>query len=65
MENVFLAIVRDWEDRPLTVEEAKEVESKIMRPILELIHGIGFDATSGEIFALLNGVVSAYLTCFG
>lgn len=62
MEKVFLGIARDWEDRPLTVEEAKEVESKIIRPIEELIHGIEEDAPSGEILALLNGFVSAYLT---
>lgn len=64
MEKVFFGVADYWDDRPLTVEEAQEVQSKMMRPLQELIRGIEDNAPSGEMFALLNGVVSAYLTCF-
>ena len=62
VERVFLGIASHWENRPLTVEEAKEVESKLVRPLEELIRGIEENASSGEILALLNGFVSAYMT---
>lgn len=64
MEKIFLGVADHWDDRPLTVEEAQKVKSKMIRPLEELIRGIEYSAPSGEIFALLNGVVSAYLTCF-
>ena len=62
MEKVFLSVADHWEDRPLRVEEAKEVESKMIGSLEELIRGIESNASSQETFGLLNGVVSAYLT---
>ena len=61
MEKVFLDVAHHWEDRPLAVEEAKDVESKMIRPLEELIHGIEENASSGEILGLLNGFVAAHL----
>jgi len=64
MEHIFLDIARQWEDKPLVVEEANLVESKIYKPLEELIEGIATNASSEEIFTLLNRVVSAYLVSF-
>lgn len=64
MEQVFLGIARDWEDRPLPVEEAKQVEEKVIQTLKDLVDGIGANASSEEVFNLLNMVVSAYLISF-
>ena len=64
MEHIFLDIARHWEDRPLPVEEAKLVESKMMEPIKELVEVIGANASSADIYILLNRIVSAYLISF-
>lgn len=60
MQYIFSNIARNWEDRPVTVEEAKLVESKMTEPLENLIEGIIADASSAEMFDLLNNVVSAY-----
>lgn len=64
MEHIFLDIARHWEDKPLSVEEAKLVESKLIKPLEDLIQGIGANASSEETFSLLNRLVSAYLISF-
>jgi len=64
MEHIFLDIARHWEDKPLPVEEAKLVESKMIKPLEELVEGIEANASSEEAFNLLNRVVSAYLISF-
>ena len=64
MEKVFLDIARNWEDRPLTVEEAKLVESKILKPLEDLVEGIETFASGEEVLHLLDRVVSAHLTIF-
>lgn len=64
MEHIFLDIARHWEDKPLVVEEAKLVESKMIKPLEDLIEGIEVNASSEEVLNLLNRVVSAYLVSF-
>ena len=64
MEHIFLDIARYWEDKPLPVEEAKLVESQLIEPLEDLIDGIVANASSEEVFNLLNRVVSAYLIAF-
>lgn len=64
MEHIFLDIARQWEDKPLLVEEAKSVESKMIKPLEELIEGIEAAASNEETFNLLNEVASAYLISF-
>ncbi len=64
MEQVFLGIARDWEDRPLPVEEAKLVESKLIRPLEGLVEGIEANLPTEEIYSLVNEVVSDYLVAF-
>lgn len=61
MEHIFLGIAKDWEDRPLTVEEAKFVESGMIKSLEELIEGIEKSALPEEVFKLLNRAISAYL----
>jgi len=46
------------------VEEAKQVESKMMKPLEDLVEGVAISASSEEVFNLLNSVVSAYLVSF-
>jgi hypothetical protein len=64
LQHIFLDIARDWEDRPLPVDEAKRIESKLLQPLHELVTAIE-SGTKEEIFDLLNNVVSAYLLAFG
>jgi len=64
MEHVFLDTARHWDDRPVIVEDAKLVEEKMTRPLENLIEVLEADATSEEIFSILNEVVSAYLISF-
>jgi hypothetical protein len=64
MEHVFLGIARHWEDRPLPVEEATLVESKLRKPLEDLVEGLEANASSEEIYILLNRIVSAYLISF-
>jgi hypothetical protein len=64
MEQIFLAIARHWEEMPLPVEEAKLVESNMLEPLEDLIEGLKVNASSEEVFNLLNRVVSAYLISF-
>jgi len=60
METVFLNIARLWEDIPVPVEKAKQVELKLIKPLEELIEGIEKSASSKEAFNLLNRAVAAY-----
>lgn len=62
LRQVFLGIAKDWEDRPLPVEEAKSTEHKIKDSITHLIRAIKLDASSETIYNILNDVVSIYLT---
>lgn len=64
MRNIFLDIARHWEDVPLPVEEAEQVELKMLEPLEELVERLKADASVEEIFNLLNRVVSAYLISF-
>jgi hypothetical protein len=61
MRNIFLDIARNWEERALTVEEAKRVEKKMTKPLGDLIEGIEIDSSSEEVLYLLNTLVSTYL----
>lgn len=60
MESIFLNVARNWEDRPLTDEEAQQVESKLMRPLKELIEALEESSTNEEVLERLDEVVSAY-----
>jgi hypothetical protein len=62
LRQVFLGIAKDWEDRPLTVEEAKLTEHKIRASITHLIQAIKLDASSETIYNILNDIVSIYFT---
>lgn len=62
LRQVFLGIAKDWEDRPLTVEEGKSTEHKIRDSITHLIQAIKLDASSETIYNILNDIVSVYLT---
>ena len=61
IQQVFLGIARDWEERPLPVEEATLVTSKITKPLEDVIDAIEADVSKEELFDLLNKLLSAYL----
>jgi len=61
MQHLFLDIARDWEERPLPVDEAKLLESRLIDPIKYLIEAIEAGVSAEEMFTLLNTLVSAYL----
>lgn len=62
MRQVFLEIARNWEDRPLPVEEANLVRSTISKPLEDLIEAIEAGVSKEELFDVLNEFVSAFLT---
>ena len=64
MEHIFLDIAKYWEDRPVIVEEAKLVETEMMKPLKELIGGIEANASSEKIAHLMNKVVLSYKFLF-
>ena len=64
MQHIFSNIARYWEDKPLIVEEARLVETEIVKPLKDLIDGIEANASSEQIVHLLNKVVSSYLFLF-
>ena len=64
MWHVFLDIAGAWEERPLPVEEAKLAESKLAKPIEDLIEAIVAGASSKEMLNPLNKIISAYLVSF-
>ncbi len=64
MGQIFKNIASYWEDKPIIVEEAKLVESKLKKPLEDLVEGIEANDSSEVIFSLLNRVVSAYLISF-
>jgi len=61
MQQVFLGIARSWDERPLTVEEARRKESGLVPAVYRLVTGINDGCTDDEMLHLLNAVVSAYL----
>lgn len=61
MEQIFLNVARDWDDRPLQVGDAKVVESTLVEPITSLIRAIELDASDQQIYGLVNDLVLAYL----
>lgn len=62
MRHIFLDIAGHFQGRPLSVREAKLTKDRVVGPIEDLIEGIRAEAASEEILALLNDVVSAYLS---
>ena len=64
MQHIFFNIARYWEDKPLPVEEARLVQSEMVKPIEDLISGIEANASSEQTLTLLNKVVSSYLFLF-
>ncbi len=63
-EQIFLRIAENWEERPLSVEEAKLVEVEMIKPLKDLIGGIETSASSEQIIHLLNKTVSSYMFLF-
>ena len=64
MQHIFLNIARYWEDKPLPVEEARLVQSEMVKPLEDLISAIEANASSEQTLNLLNRVVSSYLFLF-
>ena len=62
MQQVLLGIAKDWEDRPLPVDEAKSTENKIKDYLAHLIRAIRLGASNETIYNILNNIVSVYLT---
>ena len=61
MRQVFLEIANNWDERPLPVEEATYIGSKIAKPLEDLLVGLECGASAAELFDLLDAFVSARL----
>ena len=64
MRHIFLGIAKYWEDRPVIVEEAKLVETEMIKPLKDVIGGIETNASSEQMFHFLNKAVSSYMFFF-
>jgi len=64
MEQIFLGVARYWEDKPIIVEEAKLVEAEMIKTLRDLIDGIEANASSEQMFHLLNKIISSYKFLF-
>jgi hypothetical protein len=61
MEQLFLDLVRRWEDNPVPVDEANQIKTKLIKPLEDLVEAIEANASNAEIYSLTNKLVSAYL----
>lgn len=61
LRSVFLEIARDWNDRPLPVEEAGKVQEKLQMPIKEVIRCIETLQSKEVLFNSLTKVVFAMM----
>ncbi|GEM_PF-6358732 len=64
IEQIFLNIARQWEERDLPVEEAGKVQSKMIQPLNELLDVIDKNVSDQEILDHMNKVTSIYLNTF-
>lgn len=64
MQHIFFDIAMRWEDKPLTVEDAKFVELEMTKPLDNLISGIESNLPGEQTLNLLNKVISGYLFLF-
>jgi hypothetical protein len=61
MQQVLLEVAKDWEDRPLPVDEAKLTENKIRDSLVHLIQAIRLNVSNETIYNILNNIVSIHL----
>lgn len=61
MRQVFMEIATSWDERPLPVDEANYVKSKMLKPLEDIIQTIEVGASKDEIFDRLNDFVIAWL----
>ena len=59
-----MGVARYWEDKPIIVEEAKLVEAEMIKTLRDLIDGIEANASSEQMFHLLNKIISSYKFLF-
>ena len=64
MWHIFSEIAWHWEDKPLSVEEAKFVQVEIAKTIMDIIDAIEEDASGEQMNQLLNKAVSSCLFLF-
>ena len=58
INGVLSRLLRDWEDRPLTVERALQIEGKLKEPMVELVDGTINGADGNDIMSLLERLSS-------
>lgn len=61
-QQVLLEIARDWEGRPLTVDEAKSKEGKIIEPLRHAVKAIRLNASKETLYCILDDIVITHLT---
>ena len=64
LEKVLSRIADDWEDRPLTVEEAQYVESQLRPQVERVMDAITFGKPAQAQLDALDTLVSAYIILF-
>lgn len=61
MTHIFLDIATKWDERAVSVDEAKALESKLMGLLENLITVIKIDISAEDTAKLCNSLVSTYL----
>jgi len=59
--SIFIDIARDWDGRPLPVDEATKVQQKLEAPIREVIQRLEAFRNKQELFDSLTKLVAAHM----
>ena len=60
LEKVLVGVANYW-DRPLDVDEASEIESKVLPAVTDLLNALAVGTPNEDLLRLCNRLVSVYL----
>jgi len=58
---IFRGIAADWDERPIEVEYARDIEMKLLAPVKAMIEAIEDKKRPHEIYVLLDGLIQEFL----
>lgn len=61
LEGIFYDLAHNWDERPLPESEVKSVESKILKPLLQLVEKVNVGSSEKELFQLLTDIILKYV----
>lgn len=64
MQNIFLRIANNWDDRPIEVGDAGLVKAEINKSLIPLVDAIEANQSNEYIIQLANKAIKSYLFLF-